>query len=72
MIEKLIKEKINIYNFEGIFNKAQSKEKNIIEEKKYEKQDSLKINKIKTQFLPIENFLNFKESGNIPSFLTNK
>jgi len=72
MIEKLIKDKINIYNFEKGFNKVQRKKINIIEEEKPEKQDTLKVNKIKREYPPIENFLNFKESGNIPLFLTNK
>ena len=72
MIEKLIKKKINIYNFDNSSNKVQHKQTNITEEKKYEKQDAIKFNKIKTEFPPIENFVNFKESGNIPSFLINK
>tara|TARA_B110000879_G_scaffold202422_1_gene278773 strand:- start:596 stop:1879 length:1284 start_codon:yes stop_codon:yes gene_type:complete len=72
MIEKLIKKKINIYNFDNSSNKVQHKQTNITEEKKYEKQDVIKFNKIKTEFPPIENFVNFKESGNIPSFLINK
>ena len=72
MIEKLIKKKINIYNFDNSSNKVQHKQTNITEEKKYKKQDVIKFNKIKTEFPPIENFVNFKESGNIPSFLINK
>ena len=72
MIEKLIKKKINIYNFDNSSNKVQHKQTNITEEKKSEKQDVIKFNKIKTEFPPIENFVNFKESGNIPSFLINK
>ena len=72
MIEKLIKKKINIYNFDNSSNKVQHKQTNITEEKKYEKQDVIKFNKIKTEFPPMENFVNFKESGNIPSFLINK
>ena len=72
MIEKLIKKKINIYNFDNSSNKVQHKQTNITEEKNSEKQDVIKVNKIKTEFPPIENFVNFKESGNIPSFLINK
>jgi len=72
MIEKLIKKKINIYNFDNSSNKVHYKQTNIIEEENSEKQDVIKVNKIKTEFPPIENFVNFKESGNIPSFLINK
>ena len=72
MIEKLIKKKINIYNFDNSSNKVHYKKTNIIEEENSEKQDVIKVNKIKTEFPPIENFVNFKESGNIPSFLINK
>jgi len=72
MIEKLIKKKINIYNFDNSSNKVQHKQTNITEEKNSEKQNILKVNKFKTELPPIENFLNFKESGNIPSFLINK
>jgi superfamily II DNA/RNA helicase len=72
MIEKLIKKKINIYNFDNSSNKVQHKQTNITEEKKSEKQDVIKSNKIKKEFPPIENFVSFKESGNIPSFLINK
>jgi len=61
-----------IYIFDNSSNKAQHKQTNITEEKKSEKQDVIKVNKIKTEFPPIENFVNFKESGNIPSFLINK
>jgi superfamily II DNA/RNA helicase len=72
MIEKLIKKKINIYNFDNSSNKVHYKQTNIIEEENFEKQDVIKVDKIKTEFPPIENFVNFKESGNIPSFLINK
>ena len=72
MIEKLIKKKINIYNFDNSSNKVHYKQTNITEEKNYKKQDVIKVDKIKTEFPPIENFVNFKESGNIPSFLINK
>ena len=72
MIEKLIKKKINIYNFDNSSNKVQHKQTNITEEKNSEKQKILKVNKFKTELPPIENFLNFKESGKIPSFLINK
>ena len=72
MIEKLIKKKINIYNFDNSSNKVHYKQTNIIEEENSEKQDVIKVDKIKTEFPPMENFVNFKESGNIPSFLINK
>ncbi|MGY9059650.1 MAG: DEAD/DEAH box helicase, partial [Candidatus Puniceispirillales bacterium] len=50
MIEKLIKKKINIYNFDNSSNKVQHKQTNITEEKKSEKQDVIKSNKIKKEF----------------------
>ncbi|MGY9060138.1 MAG: hypothetical protein ACKVHI_10180, partial [Candidatus Puniceispirillales bacterium] len=67
-----IKKKINIYNFDNSSNKVHYKQTNIIEEENSEKQDVIKVDKLKTEFPPMENFVNFKESGNIPSFLINK
>ena len=71
MIEKLIKKKIQTYYFDNIIS-----EDNNVENKSFIKND-LKSKEPrkkfkKDNFLPIENFLNFKESGQIPGFLTKK
>ena len=72
MIEKLIKKKINIYNFEKISLDPKNKEISLVEKKENHKQENLKNNKNNLGLLPIENFVSFKESGKIPSFLINK
>ena len=71
LIEKLIKKKIkklslndvNFTNQKPNINDAKLK---IGLDKKNSKQNN------KTKFLPVENFLNFKESGKIPEFLNTK
>ena len=70
-IEKLIKKNIQTYHFNNI-NSEKTNFKNISSEQKYQtiKETNKKFKKI--DFLPIENFLNFKESGQIPNFLTKK
>ena len=64
MIEKLIKKKIKTYSFEDVISEDNGTKNIKIKEptKNFKKLD----------FLPIENFLNFKESGKIPSFLSKK
>ena len=64
-IENLIKNKIEIIDFEEI-----NLENDKVDNKKVLSKD--KINpqkKHKEKFLPIENYINFKESGKIPDFL---
>jgi len=64
-IENLIKNKIEIIDFEEI-----NLENDKVDNKKVLSKD--KINpqkKHRTKFLPIENYINFKESGKIPDFL---
>ena len=71
LIEKLIKKKIKKLNLTKI---------NLKESKPNIKEPKLNINsdkrnlkqKNKFTFLPVENFLNFKESGQIPEFLNTK
>ena len=72
MIEKLIKKKINIYSFEDILVKPQTQTISTIERKTPYQKNSLKDHKINLGIPPIENFVSFKESGQIPSFLINK
>ena len=66
-IENLIKNKIEIIDFEEI-----NLENDKVDNKKVLSKDKEKINpqkKHRTKFLPIENYINFKESGKIPDFL---
>ncbi len=66
-IENLIKNKIEIIDFEEI-NFKNGK----VDNKRVLSKDKEKINpqkEYKTKFLPIENYINFKESGKIPDFL---
>ena len=69
MIEKLIKKKIDIYKFEQITVKSDNKKLDSTDKKKYDQEGDFNVNK---NIPPIENFVNFKESGQIPSFLINK
>ena len=71
LIEKLIKKKvykISVDNF--VSSQRHSNQK--ITESKNTKSKSNHTNKIKLDLLPIENYLNFKESGKIPNFLNTK
>jgi superfamily II DNA/RNA helicase len=70
-IEKLIKKSIQIYHLNDI-NSESTDFKNISSEQNNQKikETNKKIKKV--YFLPIENFINFKESGQIPNFLTKK
>ena len=66
MIEKFIKKNIEVIELKDKFkNKISNKSKTISS-----KQNSKKSNK--TKLLPIENFLNFRDSGKIPDFLNLK
>ena len=70
MIEKVISQKIKTIEFEKI-----SLDSNL-KDKKNDTQNNTEIHnttkKVKPKFLPIENFLNFKDSGKIPNFLVSK
>ena len=68
MIEKLINKKINIYNFEENPKALIDKKPSIIQSENNIKKTPLKEHKIP----PIENFVSFRESGQIPSFLIDK
>ena len=70
-IETLIKKSIQTYHFND--SKSESTDfKNISSEKNNQKIIETNKKFKKVTFLPIENFLNFKESGQIPNFLTKK
>ena len=68
-IEKLIQKKIENYYFDDIILNNQQVEKDFSFQKKI-KENPKAFNK--AQLPPIENFQNFKESGQIPSFLVSK
>ena len=70
IIEKLIKKKIQLYSFDNILYEDNKKNKPSFENNIIIKEPINKSKKV--IFLPIENFLNFKESGQIPNFLTKK
>ena len=71
MIEKLIKKKILSYSFDNIISEESNiKNDSLLQNNKKSKETTNKFQK--TKFLPIENFLSFKESGQIPNFLTKK
>ena len=71
LIEKLIKKKIKKLSMTDINLR---KQKRNIDYLKLETDTDKKISKqnFKKTFLPVENFLNFKESGQIPDFLNKK
>ena len=69
MIEKLIKKKIKRLKLKDVNfqnQKTSLKRSKINPDKKNSKQN------YKSIFLPVEDFLNFKESGKIPEFLNTK
>ena len=68
MIEKLINKKINIYNFEENPQALIDKKPSIMQSENNIQKTPLKEHKIP----PIENFVSFRESGQIPSFLIDK
>ncbi len=59
MIEKVISENIKIKNFNEILLNSDLGNKEVIRSPK----------KSETKLLPIENYINFKDSGKIPDFL---
>ena len=71
-IEKLINKKINFFNISNISERSFDNKTNKILNEKNNK--TFKINNRKTNFKipPVENFTNFQDSGNIPTFLTKK
>ena len=73
IIEKLIKKSINVYKFDEISLEIKSpKIFNIKNNKLNEEEEVLKNKNNHPNIPPIENFINFKQSGKIPAFLTNK
>lgn len=73
IIEKLIKKSINVYKFDEISLEIKSpKIINIKNNKLNEEEEVLKNKNNHPNIPPIENFINFKQSGQIPAFLTNK
>jgi len=71
MIEKLIKKAIPIYSFNNIIPDNNSiKLNSTVGKNPIIKEQTKKFKKV--NFLPIENFLNFRESGQIPNFLVKK
>ena len=69
LIEKLIKAKVNKIDIKEIVSSKSliSKKSSRINEIKSKESNQ---NKSKKDFLPVENFLNFKDSGKIPDFLS--
>ena len=59
MIEKIISEKIKIKKFNEILLNSDLRNKQVLHSPK----------KSKPKLLPIENYINFKDSGKIPDFL---
>ena len=70
MIEKVISQKIKTIDFKKISLNSSLKNKKNDGQNNTEIHNSTK--KAKPKFLPIENFLNFKDSGKIPNFLVSK
>ena len=71
LIEKLIKKKVYKISVDN-FVSSQRLSDQKLSESKNNKSKSNNKNKIKLDLLPIENYLNFKESGKIPNFLNTK
>ena len=70
MIEKLIKKKVKKLKIKDInFNNRNS---NIKDLEKINPDKIVSKQNNKSNFLPVENFLNFQESGKIPEFLKTK
>lgn len=70
MIEKVISQKVKTIDFKKISLSSSLKNKKNEGQNNTEIHNSTK--KAKPKFLPIENFLNFKDSGKIPNFLVSK
>ena len=70
MIEQLIKKKVKKLNIKDInFNNRNT---NIKDLEKINPDKIVSKQNNKSKFLPVENFLNFQESGKIPEFLKTK
>ena len=72
IIEKLIKKSINVYKFDEICLESKSPKIINIKSNKLNEEEVLKNKNNHPNIPPIENFINFKQSGQIPAFLTNK
>tara|TARA_B110000483_G_scaffold115507_1_gene140151 strand:+ start:675 stop:1958 length:1284 start_codon:yes stop_codon:yes gene_type:complete len=72
LIEKLIKKSINVYKFDEISLEIKSPKIINIKSNKLNEEEVLKNKNNHPNIPPIENFINFKQSGQIPSFLTSK
>ena len=72
IIEKLIKKSINVYKFDEISLEIKSPKIINIKNNKLNEEEVLKNKNNHPNIPPIENFINFKQSGQIPAFLTNK
>jgi superfamily II DNA/RNA helicase len=72
LIEKLIKKSINVYKFDEICLESKSPKIINIKSNKLNEEKVLKNKNNHPNIPPIENFINFKQSGQIPAFLTNK
>tara|TARA_B100001093_G_scaffold139471_1_gene132050 strand:- start:1748 stop:3028 length:1281 start_codon:yes stop_codon:yes gene_type:complete len=70
MIEQVISQKVKTINFKKISLNSSLKNKKDDTQNNTEIHNSAR--KVKPKFLPIENFLNFKDSGKIPNFLVSK
>ena len=70
-IEKLIRKKVNKTTIDKIVSSLETSYKKPITTQKNQGKEKHKI-KIKPNFLPVENFSNFKDSGKIPDFLNTK
>ena len=71
LIEKLIKKKIKKLNMTDIDLKKQKQNIDHLKLKTDPEKKNTKQN-FRNRFLPVENFINFKESGQIPDFLNKK
>ena len=68
LIEKFIKEKVNKITIDKFLLSTENTKPKSIQNKKSNLKEK---HKTKTKLLPVENFLNFKDSGKIPEFLNN-
>ena len=69
LIEKLIKKKVYKISVDNFVSSQRLSDQKLSESKNNKSNNK---NKIKLDLLPIENYLNFKESGKIPNFLNTK
>ena len=71
LIEKLIKKKVNKISIDDFVSSHRLSEQKLTKFKNTKNKSNYK-NNIKLDLLPVENYLNFKESGKIPNFLNSK